>query len=432
MGPDYTNLQRVKALFQPKIEMRPVYMRGTFTMQRHHELDWLRILLFALLVPHHVAVGFVDWGADIYGFVNDQLAGDGMTLFIYWSHSWRLPSLFMIAGIGTWFLTAGGTGPRFVGGRLLRLLVPALFAAAFINVFGGYAIARMTGDPYGFLSFWWLWLSDPEPRQIQHLWFLFNLAIYTVLCWPLFAFHDRTAGLALQPVRLMLSLVIISALAVVVFKPHAAAIAGDNYQFPYYLVFFLGGFLIGTNCATTLDWSGRRVWTLLTTAVVLFGVKVTLLALALEADLATGEALAAGGWVPLGLTPANATLFSVIEAATAWAWCLAALGLAVRFLNRPSGLLLELNRAVFPVYVLHFPVTLVGLAFTAQVALPWVVEFVGLLIFVYGVTWALWRVADRLGPAAYLVGGKPNGAVRTAAGRNFSKSSGNDTSKLRE
>ncbi len=26
MGLDYTNLQRVKALFQPKIEMRPVYM----------------------------------------------------------------------------------------------------------------------------------------------------------------------------------------------------------------------------------------------------------------------------------------------------------------------------------------------------------------------------------------------------------------------
>ena len=31
-------------------------------MTRRYELDWLRVLLFALLVPHHVAVGFVDWG----------------------------------------------------------------------------------------------------------------------------------------------------------------------------------------------------------------------------------------------------------------------------------------------------------------------------------------------------------------------------------
>ena len=384
-------------------------------MQRHYELDWLRVLLFALLVPHHVAVGFVDWGVDIYGFVNNRLAGDGMTLFIYWSHSWRLPSLFMIAGLGTWFLTARGTGTGFVGGRLLRLLVPALFAAAFLNVFGGYAIAYMTGVQYGFLPFWWQWLSDPEPRQVQHLWFLFNLAIYTVLCWPVFAFRDQLARRALPPVRLMLSLLIISALAVVVFKPYAAAIAGDNYQFPYYLVFFLGGFLIGTNCGPILGWSGRRVWLLLGAAVVLFGAKVTLLAVTLYADVATGEALAAGGWVPLGLDPANATLFSVIEAATAWAWCLAALGLAVRFLNRPSGLLLELNRAVFPVYVLHFPVTLVGLAMVAQLSLPWGVEFVGLLVFVYALTWALWRIADRLGSAAYLVGGKPQGSVRRAA-----------------
>ncbi len=30
MGLDYTNLQRVKALFQPKIEMRPVYTASTF------------------------------------------------------------------------------------------------------------------------------------------------------------------------------------------------------------------------------------------------------------------------------------------------------------------------------------------------------------------------------------------------------------------
>jgi len=385
-------------------------------MNRRYELDWLRVLLFALLVPHHVAVGFVAWGADIYGFVNNQLAGDGMTLFIYWSHSWRLPSLFMIAGVGTWFLAARGAGPRFVGGRLLRLLVPAVFAAAFINVFGGYAIARMTGDPSGFFSFWGTWLTDPEPKQVQHLWFLFNLAFYTVLCWPVFALRNRIPELATSPQVLVPSLVIASALAVVIFKPHAPAIAGDNYQFPYYLVFFLGGFLIGTNCASILDWSRRWVWPLLTGAVLLFGAKVTFLAVALEADIATGEALAAGGWVPLGLQPANATSFSVIEATTAWAWCLAALGLAVRFLARPTGALAELNRAVFPVYVLHFPVTLIGLAVAAQLSLPWGIEFLGLLAFVYGMTWALWRVADRLGPAAYLVGGKPKGPARAIVG----------------
>lgn len=381
-------------------------------MDRRHELDWLRVLLFALLVPHHIAVGFVDWGVDIYGFVNNQLAGEGMTLFIYWSHSWRLPSLFLIAGIGTWFLSSRSAGPRFVGGRLLRLLVPAVFAAAFLNVFGGYAIARVTGTQSSFPSFWWTWLTDPELRQVQHLWFLFNLAIYTVFCWPVIALRSRIASLALPPWVLLSFLVMASALAVVVFKPHAAALAGDNYQFPHYLLFFLGGFLIGTNCAVVLDWSRQWVWVLLAAAAVLFGAKVILLGIAFEADVASGAALAAGGWLPLGLDPANALAFSVIEAATAWTWCLAALGLAVRFLSRPNAALSELNRAVFPVYVLHFPVTLVGLALAAQVSFPWAIEFAAMMVFVYGMTWLLWRIVDRLGPASYLVGGKPKATVR--------------------
>jgi glucans biosynthesis protein C len=375
-------------------------------MNRRHELDWLRVLLFALLVPHHIAVGFVDWGAEIYGFVNNQLAGDGMTLFIYWSHSWRLPSLFMIAGIGTWFLTGRGCGPRFIGGRLLRLLVPAVFGAAALNVFGGYAIALMTSDPPGFFRFWWLWLTEPRARQVQHLWFLFNLAIYTVLCWPLFAVR-RGSMTAVRPPVLIAGLVGLSALAVVVLKPHAPALVGDNYQFALYLVFFAGGYLIGSMSDTVLEWTRRWAWVLLIAAVLLFAVKVSLLTIALLDDVPTGRALAAGGWVPAGLDPPHGSLFSAVEAVTAWAWCLAALGFSVRFLARPSRLLSELNRAVFPVYVLHFPVTLVGLALARQISWPWWIEFLALLVFVFAATWILWRLADRLGPAVFLVGGKP-------------------------
>jgi glucans biosynthesis protein C len=206
---------------------------------------------------------------------------------------------------------------------------------------------------------------------------------------------------------LLAALVAASAAAVALVKPHAAALTGDGYQFAYYLIFFAGGYLIGAQHAAILDWTRRRLWWLLAAAVALFLAKATLLAMALMDDIPTGQALAAGGWVPLGLFPARATLFSVIEAATAWAWCLAALGLAARFLNRDSPLLRQLNSAVFPVYVLHFPVTLVGLALVAQLNWPWWIEYALLVAAVYAVTWALWRGADRLGPAVWLIGGRP-------------------------
>lgn len=378
-------------------------------MDRRHDLDWLRILLFALLVPHHVAVGFVDWGVEIYHFVNNQLAGDGMSLFIYWSHSWRLPSLFLISGIGTYFLTRRGIGLQFMASRIGRLMIPAIFGFCVLNMFGGYAIAIMTDDPRRITSFWSDWLTDPVPRQVGHLWFLFSLMLYTLLCWPLFALRARLENLKLSPAVLILGLISTSALAVAVVKPYAAALAGDGYQFAYYLIFFAGGYIIGTRHHSVLDWTARNAWILLASAIVLFMAKSMLLTLALIADIPTGKALAAGGWVPLGLEPQYATTFSVIEAATAWAWCISALGLAAKFLNMPSPLLAALNRAVFPLYVLHFPITLVGLALIAQISWPWWIEFFLLLAAVYLFSWMLWRIADRLGPAAYLVGGRPAG-----------------------
>ncbi|QDA35897.1 hypothetical protein E4191_17260 (plasmid) [Paracoccus liaowanqingii] len=380
-------------------------------MTRRVELDWLRVLLFALLVPFHVAIGFVDWGVNIYGFVNDHLAGNGMKFFIYWSHSWRLPSLFLIAGLGTWFLTGKGTGIRFIGLRLLRLLTPLVFATAILNVFGGYAIALMNGDAAGLGSFWWKWLTEPDPRQVLHLWFLISLALYTLLCWPAFVFRKRLAEAAPQPRFLLATLLISSAAAVVLLKPYAPALTGDNYQFVLYLIFFLGGYLIGADHRRVLDWVRRYAWWLLGSAVALFIVKAALLALALIDDVDTGLALAAGGWIPRGLHPPRTTVFSIVEAATAWSWCLAAMGLAGRFLVSPGGILPELNRAVFPFYVLHFPLTLVGLSVAAKYPAPWGAEFILLVIFVYAGTWALWRLLDQLGPIAFLVGGKPRAPV---------------------
>jgi len=40
---------------------------------RRHDLDWLRVIVFWILIVFHVAVGFVDWG--VYGYQNNKTAG---------------------------------------------------------------------------------------------------------------------------------------------------------------------------------------------------------------------------------------------------------------------------------------------------------------------------------------------------------------------
>ena len=121
-------------------------------MVRRHGIDWLRVLLFGLLVLHHTAVGFAPFGASIYGFANDELGGPLVSLLIYWSHTWRLPALFLIAGLGTWFATSRSHGHYFLVRRLARLLVPLLVGSFLLNPLAGWAIAWMTEEPNAFLS----------------------------------------------------------------------------------------------------------------------------------------------------------------------------------------------------------------------------------------------------------------------------------------
>ncbi|MGJ8605204.1 MAG: acyltransferase family protein [Marivita sp.] len=375
-------------------------------MTRRHELDWYRVLLFALLVPFHVGLGFVDTGLNTYQFLNDDLAGEGMLLFFYWSHSWRIPSLFLISGIGMWFLTSKGATARFMGHRLLRLLVPLVFGTACLNPFAGYVIGVMSIEGLTVSEFLTAYYTRPAPWQIMHLWFLLNLAVYTLLCWPIFALRDRIQGVMPAPIVTLTALVAVSALTLVLLKPHFEAVRGQTHQFAFYLMFFVGGYLIGADQDRIMAMLKRMAWRLTAGAGLVFAVQTALLLVVMKTDVDTAILLRTGGWVPAGLVPAHAAVYLVIEAVTAWAWCLAALGLACRYLARPHRYLTELNDAVYPIYVLHFPVTLVCLALAVQVSAPWWIAFPAVTVIVYIVTWVLWRGIARLGRVAYLVGGK--------------------------
>lgn len=379
-------------------------------MERRHDLDWLRVLLFALLVPHHAAVGFVDFGKPIYGFVNDQTGGPLLGLAIYFSHSWRLPSLFLIAGAGTWFATSRGAGARFLGTRLGRLLLPVLFGTFVLNAAYGYAIALANGQAAGFWPFWCDWVLAPEPRQVGHLWFLINLAVYTVLLWPMMLARGQLGALRLPAPALLALLGGGVSLVIAAAMPFAAALAGDGYQFPWYLTIFAAGYVLGAQHRAVLDWAARRAFPLLGAALLCFVAMVGILGAALARDPAFGAAMAEGGWAAAGLAPAfgaETLAFSLLKGANAWLWCLTAAGFCARWLNRDGPLLRRLAPAVFPVYVLHFPITLVGLVLVAQLALPWQAKLVLLILAVYAGSWALYLLALRSGPLVALIGGRP-------------------------
>ena len=91
--------------------------------QRRHELDWLRVFAFLLLIFFHSGMPFVthDW------HINNSETSVGMTYLWGFFHDWRMPLLFVISGAGIWYALGSRTGPGFIKERMIRLLLPLVF-----------------------------------------------------------------------------------------------------------------------------------------------------------------------------------------------------------------------------------------------------------------------------------------------------------------
>ncbi len=87
-------------------------------MKRLHYIDWLRVLAFLTLILFHCAVPFVEhytWE------INNEDTSPWITRIIWWTHQWRLPLLFFIAGVGVCFSLRRRSVLTFFEERTLRL-----------------------------------------------------------------------------------------------------------------------------------------------------------------------------------------------------------------------------------------------------------------------------------------------------------------------
>jgi len=86
--------------------------------KRLYYIDWLRVLAFLTLILFHCAVPFVEH----YNWeINNKETSSWITRIIWWTHQWRLPLLFFIAGVGVRFSLKRQSILAFFGERTLRL-----------------------------------------------------------------------------------------------------------------------------------------------------------------------------------------------------------------------------------------------------------------------------------------------------------------------
>jgi hypothetical protein len=371
---------------------------------RRYDLDWIRVIVFWILILFHIAVAFVPWG--VYAYENNQTGGLLMELFLGFVHQWRLPALFVISGMGTCFALKRRTGKQFVFERTKRLLIPLFFGMNFVIIFSGYYAALHFGKVNSITDFifgWWSHLGET-----QHLWFLVNLFMYSLLCAPLFLYlRNKPDGFIPNTVMriigipngmgllflLPIPLIIIELLI----KPWAYGVVGLGYELPWYLLFFLIGYL----CIMSEDiyWKALEKvrYLSLGLGIICSG---TLFALMILADIIApgyGNLLLNGGWLLVGDTffgiltvPA-----SILHALNAWFWCIAIFSWGAKYLNKPSKRLAYLNQGVYPFYIVHLPIILITLFYVKDWEIFWPVKFLLITAITFVGCWIIFEIMKR-------------------------------------
>jgi glucan biosynthesis protein C len=226
---------------------------------RRYDLDWVRILAFALLILYHTGMYYVSWDWH----VKSPFASSTLEPLMMLSSPWRLSLLFLVSGAATSFLFAKSS-EGFLGSRSKRLLIPLIFGMlVIVPPQSYYEVVEKAGYADGYLAFWVRYLAgddtfcrDGDCLDIptwNHLWFVAYLWVYTVLLWVALRFAPRWvariessmprllngAALLIVPIAL---LALVRMLMVARF-PSTHGLFDDWYNHAQYFSVFLFGFL---------------------------------------------------------------------------------------------------------------------------------------------------------------------------------------------
>lgn len=399
-------------------------------MHRRHDLDWVRVCAFGLLVLYHVGMYYVSWDWH----VKSPGAGPGLEPLMLLTSPWRLSLLFLVSGAASAFLL-GRRPEGFLGERSRRLLVPLLFGMAVIVVPQAYyeVVEKLPGGYHdGFLAFYGRYLAADGSfcrgddclvlPTWNHLWFLPYLWVYTVVAWlglrlPA-GFRARVHARLVQVLAGACALVapmivLITARLLLVGRFESThALVDDWYNHAQYFVVFALGFALAR---TEQFWAALERW------------RWVALAIAVPSYAFIAWYFWASGYGEARPAPELLRMVQrVAWGANQWASIVAILGFAARLRHADGPVLRYLVPAVLPVYILHQTVIVVLAHNMKPLWIAPLIEGPLLVALTFAISFAGYELIRRsrwmrplfgLKPAGDSRGASPETAVRLTAGR---------------
>ena len=351
---------------------------------RRYDLDWLRVIVFALLIFYHVGMFFVPWGWHI----KNNVIYEWLRWPMLFLNQWRLPILFVISGMGTYYALSKRSLGQFSWERFKRLGIP-LFVGMLLIVPPQIYIERLVNAQFD--GSYWEFLATkalrggPYPEgnlSWHHLWFLPYLLLFSLVLGPVFVRLKRSSSKLVDWTKRQLQksygfyvfvppLFLVEGL-VEPFFPITHALIGDWFNIIFSLLFFFYGFLL-IACGD-LFW--ENLYKVKYKALVIGSIAFTLLVcrwLLIEKD-----------------GPLEHFMEAFLKVTNIWSWILVLFAYAAQWLNKPSQGLAYANRAVYPFYILHQTITIVIAYFLMDLEWNLFIKASILVLGTFGVSWLLY------------------------------------------
>ena len=408
---------------------------------RRYDIDWLRVILFGLLIPFHVAIGvyWSTYGTDINPNIQEINETDELifieesndytaesisftSMILHWMHQWRLAALFMISGMGTAFAFKSRTWKIFLRERCQRLLIPMFFGAWTMGFIGSVILGYESSDPVSLtksfiLGIFWRSLIFWIPVfgkliALGHLWFLWNLFQYSLLMTPIFHYVRKYPDGELirifrsfftMPLNfgILFILPFILTTTEILFKPWFPGYIGVGYEWFWFFVFFAFGYICIIAKEQYFDYIESKrisisVITLLFT-IAFFWIRIQ--------QHESGIPYVDGGWLENNIFHNKMTIIACfIHSFHAWFWCLTIFSWGSKFLNKPSKNLSYLNQGVYPFYIVHMPLTYAGLRISSDLGIKNYPAVLLSTIIVFITCWLFFELVRRTKISRFLFG----------------------------
>jgi len=379
-------------------------------MERHFGMDWLRIGAFAVLILYHTAMVFTPWGFH----VKTAQPVDGLSVAMLITNPWRLTLLFVVSGYASraLFAKSGGVA-RFMTSRASRLLVPLTFGIVVIVPPQSWVeLVTQHGYTQGFGYFLlhdyfaFAAIDGVGLPTWNHLWFVGYLFAYTAALsllllvprparlqeWFDAAFSGWRA-LVIPAVYLVLS-------QVVIFHrwTDSQDLIHDGVAHLAYFPAFLFGF--GLARSQPVMAAFVRWW------------KPAAAAAAASYAFGAGIEIAyPGSQVPPQWLGDQMLIAHQLQC---WAAVAALIGLAERYLNRDAAIRPMLTEAVFPFYLIHQTVIVLGEFALKPLGLGAAAEFAILVPTTVVGCWAFYLIGREVNWLRPLIGLRRRTAGSTA------------------